>query len=210
MIPAFEAGGMGSSPHARGKHGGDLRIAGGSRLIPACAGKTPKPCGSRSQQTAHPRMRGENESTYCLFAAWSGSSPHARGKRPSQYQKCAPLGLIPACTGKTAGVVEKTPRPGAHPRMRGENGIRSSRLLRARGSSPHARGKPARAKAAEAMRGSSPHARGKLLKAGGASMIGWLIPACAGKTLFAVETYRVGWAHPRMRGENCGVGAEGR
>ena len=91
---------------------------------------------------------------------------------------------------------------GAHPRMRGENGIRSSRLLRARGSSPHARGKPARAKAAEAMRGSSPHARGKLLKAGGASMIGWLIPACAGKTLKACITSTQNGAHPRMRGEN--------
>ena len=71
---------------------------------------------------------------------------------------------------------------GAHPRMRGENGIRSSRLLRARGSSPHA--------------------RGKLLKAGGASMIGWLIPACAGKTLKACITSTQNGAHPRMRGEN--------
>ena len=41
MIPAFEAGGMGSSPHARGKPWrGDVQAV-TTGLIPACAGKTP-------------------------------------------------------------------------------------------------------------------------------------------------------------------------
>ena len=52
--------GMGSSPLTRGKPGGPLGGAGGRRLIPAHAGKTPRNPASRSPKSAHPRSRGEN------------------------------------------------------------------------------------------------------------------------------------------------------
>ena len=54
------AGAFGSSPLTRGKlHGHDVASL-GSRLIPAHAGKTRRPCRPFSPTRAHPRSRGEN------------------------------------------------------------------------------------------------------------------------------------------------------
>ena len=72
----------GSSPHARGKPNG-LRLRVQSlRLIPACAGKTATNEIDNCVFQAHPRMRGENTMVPATAAIVSGSSPHARGKRP--------------------------------------------------------------------------------------------------------------------------------
>ena len=52
-------------------------------------------------------------------------------------------------------------------------------------------------------RGSSPHARGKPSAFGIQSTSRGLIPACAGKTIKTSRVKIVSRAHPRMRGENC-------
>ena len=71
---------QGSSPHARGKDKLELPVFVGTRIIPACAGKSQCNSASHPMMKDHPRMRGEkckgahNESTKL------GSSPHARGK----------------------------------------------------------------------------------------------------------------------------------
>ena len=94
----------------------------------------------------------------------------------------APGGLIPACAGKTSGILTFKPYSGAHPRMRGENAWSARVDTLGAGSSPHARGKPQI----------------------GADIIGatGLIPACAGKTVIWDAVHRGAKAHPRMRGEN--------
>ena len=51
---------VGSSPHARGKPLGGVRMPLGGGLIPACAGKTLMRLLSKVACGAHPRMRGEN------------------------------------------------------------------------------------------------------------------------------------------------------
>ena len=178
----------GSSPHARGKHGGDLRIAGGSRLIPACAGKTRWRFTYRRWLKAHPRMRGENTKTMRFTFTADGSSPHARGKRIHILLVRSMVRLIPACAGKTSQPISKVCTAGAHPRMHGENSRGCRKNAPSGGSSPHARGKPRFASAVPWIRR--------------------LIPACAGKT-HARDVEPVGTgAHPRMRGENTPLKTE--
>ena len=133
-------------------------------------------------ERAHPRSRGENESSGYFLGALSGSSPLTRGKPPSSIRSENILGLIPAHAGKTG-----TPSAGscgrwAHPRSRGENLSTYQACVGRAGSSPLTRGKrPPR----------SPR--------GG---VCGLIPAHAGKTCRLTLWPPARRAHPRSRGEN--------
>ena len=131
----------GSSPLARGKHGGHEVRRQRRRLIPARAGKTPtarSPCCSPS---AHPRSRGENGAALAAGCLYTGSSPLARGK-PLQGRAEEGLGgLIPARAGKTDTRESWTCLLRAHPRSRGENYERKTGQPITSGSSPLARGK---------------------------------------------------------------------
>ena len=90
--------------------------------------------------------------------------------------------LIPAHAGKTASTCTARLPGRAHPRSRGENGIRSRHASAIQGSSPLTRGKP---RVITGQRESS-----------------GLIPAHAGKT--SRSRFAALWrgAHPRSRGEN--------
>ena len=74
---------LGSSPRGRGKPRFVSQTIGGTRLIPARAGKTAlsPPMGWNS--TAHPRAGGENDWLRVWFAGTPGSSPRGRGKQHS-------------------------------------------------------------------------------------------------------------------------------
>ncbi len=185
----------GSSPHARGarhRRGGARRRGG---LIPACAGSTQWGITQVRSPRAHPRMRGEHQTSSQSSVTHVGSSPHARGAPLERGHDHVPEGLIPSCAGSTPS---SDPRPAtlsAHPRMRGEHASLWTVITWVTGSSPHARGAPPVVKAAGAGEG--------------------LIPACAGSTLDAAPVPLVAVAHPRMRGEHttspaaypCGVGS---
>ena len=174
--------GRGPSPHARGKRTGKSQGWRPLRTIPACAGKTGSGPRSRSVSRDHPRMRGENLETPSGNPITSGPSPHARGKRILDSAISARLGTIPACAGKTVGLIAVAFGVADHPRMRGENTDWICPDTRKWGPSPHARGKPPRSC--------------------GSPRRGGTIPACAGKTI-AKGDYKRGRAdHPRMRGEN--------
>ncbi len=152
-----------------------------------------------------------------------GSSPHARGARPTALAAFHSTGLIPACAGSTVRAQSAHGRAWAHPRMRGEHVPRAGRCTACEGSSPHARG----ARRGSARRisarwahprmrgehgpagsgktytaGSSPHARGALSCGEAVSVEDGLIPACAGSTPTRSTTRAPGRAHPRMRGEH--------
>ena len=95
-------------------------------------------------------------------------------------------GLIPAHAGKTAYPARPPAKRGAHPRSRGENPPRKTRIPTSSGSSPLTRGK----------------------RCGWycVRVVGGLIPAHAGKTT-ACEPMRITQAaHPRSRGENMFLG----
>ena len=183
------------------------RAASQWRFIPACAGNatsshadrsvvgsSPRARGTRERSeklrepAVHPRVRGERRDRLTILG--SGSSPRARGTRgrrlggePRFIPACAgnachaatgAMRFIPACAGNAAGAGLNPGRP-VHPRVRGEHGRRVPGTLD--GSSPRARGTPARDY--QPRIGSSPRARGTPAKA----IARWsvrFIPACAG------------------------------
>ena len=79
--------------------------AGRGRLIPACAGKTPWADSMFSAIWAHPRVCGENGEGPLIAGDVAGSSPRVRGKRMPFSTLSEDAGLIPACAGKTNGVI---------------------------------------------------------------------------------------------------------
>ena len=172
----------GSSPRVRGKrfHAHDDYPA--SRLIPACAGKTGRGRSFVHPLRAHPRVCGENITISLRASIHRGSSPRVRGKPALDPHQAGAGRLIPACAGKTEQVVFCRIRPGAHPRVCGENAPPRSSSARASGSSPRVRGKRRR----------RPPCRTRVR----------LIPACAGKTGRTRARKRGSRAHPRVCGEN--------
>ena len=99
--------GAGSSPRVRGKPIRSFTASRTLRLIPACAGKTLFSGRPGIQAAAHPRVCGENARVSVCGTVGVGSSPRVRGKRNYPSEEFMPLGLIPACAGKTS----RTPKP---------------------------------------------------------------------------------------------------
>ena len=130
----------GSSPLARGLHGAVgwcvLRL----RIIPARAGFTPAAHGAVRSGPDHPRSRGVYFIVLDLSVGASGSSPLARGLRRRMRKGRSNIGIIPARAGFTMhkDTVECILRD--HPRSRGVYVQAVLGPLRARGSSPLARG----------------------------------------------------------------------
>ena len=114
---------LGSSPLTRGKLVDAVAGTVGEGLIPAHAGKTSGRASRVSTRRAHPRSRGENDSTAHALARLRGSSPLTRGKPRARSVAGWRRGLIPAHAGKTRVFGEYNVFDGAHPRSRGENGL---------------------------------------------------------------------------------------
>ena len=134
-------GTAGSSPRGRGKRQQDVTVQDLEGLIPAWAGKTFSPAASISAARAHPRVGGENTACSAGRAHVMGSSPRGRGKRDNTQQFFPHFGLIPAWAGKTKRAVSRGILARAHPRVGGENTVKSSPTSSLRGSSPRGRGK---------------------------------------------------------------------
>ena len=173
---------LGSSPLARGTHGGERALERGAGLIPARAGNTRCRHSSGSFAGAHPRSRGEHAISLSSPGSRMGSSPLARGTPLPMSPKMSETGLIPARAGNTYQPLVWPPTNGAHPRSRGEHLVQNTPLRLSWGSSPLARGTQPR-------RAPHRHLRG-------------LIPARAGNTRRARKESVCYWAHPRSRGEH--------
>ena len=113
-----------------------------------------------------------------------GFIPAHAGKQLVTAYNTRTGGLIPAHAGKTAGRRQRTSRPRAHPRSRGEN----TTVGTMPGAGP----------------GSSPLTRGKHILARFGCEDAGLIPAHAGKTAQQAHKSCAPRAHPRSRGENAG------
>ena len=172
----------GSSPRVRGKRVHSQKFIKAVRLIPACAGKTPRRRARRRPGGAHPRVCGENMSLGRYPHGGPGSSPRVRGKHLPSALPHRPVRLIPACAGKTRLDAHPSSSRRAHPRVCGEN------------VSPR--------RAACARTGSSPRVRGKRRRCPAARQRPGLIPACAGKTCSRARAPSRASAHPRVCGEN--------
>ena len=219
-----DAKSSGSSPHARGTLNNRGLQPLQRRLIPACAGNTPRASPGVSSPGAHPRMRGEHTTLYDSEALTPGSSPHARGTRLVWRCGGARGGLIPACAGNTGGGGDGCINvAGSSPHARGTLGPAgrsrtAQRLIPACAGNtvnqpleltqfwahPRMRGEHDASTVIDvASSGSSPHARGTLHPARHRRYLVGLIPACAGNTTTRFIACRTRWAHPRMRGEHC-------
>ena len=92
---------VGSSPLARGTLAGADGVAGGARFIPAGAGNTRLAGRTGGRGPVHPRWRGEHKASVYLQSGLNGSSPLARGTRPSFFRVHTLGRFIPAGAGNT-------------------------------------------------------------------------------------------------------------
>ena len=120
--PAFNEFAYGSPPHARGRPSFLSKRRRTTRITPACAGKTYKPCECDEGHFGSPphargrhllkRLsgRGRRITPACAgktgFLRWgvvegAGSPPHARGRRMHVRERHHTMGITPACAGKT-------------------------------------------------------------------------------------------------------------
>ena len=152
------------------------------RITPACAGKTLNKIRVIWSKKDHPRLRGENYQNSRWNDINQGSPPLARGKQRNGIAGGIQPGITPACAGKTLFRGKNRVRSQDHPRLRGENVIRTRVSYSVAGSPPLARGKP-----------------DFLHRSVGRTRI---TPACAGKTPSRLKGCSGLKDHPRLRGEN--------
>ncbi len=109
---------------------------------------------------AHPRSRGADPVAVALVNAALGSSPLARGGPQRARSVGSVQGLIPARAGRTLDRSRALAFRWAHPRSRGADPFEQGRDLSMVGSSPLARGGPARGSPAGRRSGAHPRSRG--------------------------------------------------
>ena len=174
----------GSSPLARGLRPGLLGGRAGRWIIPARAGFTDDELDRRLNERDHPRSRGVYPGRHAQGHDEDGSSPLARGLLRGRVPGGAAVRIIPARAGFTQHHLGHVEHQRDHPRSRGVYSRSSSGRARAGGSSPLARGLPARPVLARAHRG--------------------IIPARAGFTSRRSGGPTPAEDHPRSRGVYCG------
>ena len=154
-----------------------------------------------------------------------GSSPLSRGILVSGRRRCGRGRIIPALAGNTPTSVRDAPRPGDHPRSRGEYKACTALARRSQGSSPLSRGIPLLGVEQPPPTGDHPRSRGEYAASRGCGgdrigssplsrgihdgcpffgSAGGIIPALAGNTAEAVERGGDKSDHPRSRGEYFG------
>ena len=172
----------GSSPQARGTRLALWWPVVRYRFIPAGAGNTDDPARFFPSHAVHPRRRGEHPVTKHGRQRICGSSPQARGTHTTSLWITRKIRFIPAGAGNTrcpSGTL--FPQP-VHPRRRGEHPGAHVEVYALNGSSPQARGTPARGDAGE--------------------RIDRFIPAGAGNTAWDHSGSLTLPVHPRRRGEH--------
>ena len=131
----------GSPPRVRGKRifrHVDLLA---DRITPACAGKTVAYGKNQGSFKDHPRVCGENVEFYENLKPDEGSPPRVRGKLSILFYSIFPVGITPACAGKTNSDGHGITWNKDHPRVCGENENYRQTETVARGSPPRVRGK---------------------------------------------------------------------
>ena len=147
-VYGFTAGapgkGNGSSPLARGLRGTATLGNGGTGIIPARAGFTPRGRGRRRLPRDHPRSRGVYERNALNSPVQGGSSPLARGLRSRSGLRAPSSRIIPARAGFTMTIMSPGRSSADHPRSRGVYQTVDELAINELGSSPLARGLPPR------------------------------------------------------------------
>ena len=173
---------LGSPPRVREKLSPTLAHSIKSRITPACAGKTEILTIHSTFKRDHPRVCGKNSGVGLSGCCVSGSPPRVREKLKQRTDTIEPIGITPACAGKTLVLVRSLPKYRDHPRVCGKNQWESYTAKTERGSPPRVREKP------NAFLNSSCDTG--------------ITPACAGKTLSQLQGGMMEQDHPRVCGKN--------
>ena len=139
--PAFQTFDQGSPPHVRGRGKAYRACLPLSRITPACAGKSHQEGLVRGCGGDHPRMCGEEGLRVCAELRNIGSPPHVRGRARSRFHLQPPLGITPACAGKSRPAHCRAAGAEDHPRMCGEETPTLLAYWASWGSPPHVRGR---------------------------------------------------------------------
>ncbi len=131
---------VGSSPRARGTLVFPVRPRKVCRFIPARAGNARLPASREQVFAVHPRARGERQERLYDGVRTVGSSPRARGTRPTNRPEFRYCRFIPARAGNALPPGASSAPDTVHPRARGERGARATCTRSTDGSSPRARG----------------------------------------------------------------------
>ncbi len=115
----------GSPPPTRGKLRNNNAPTLYIRITPAYAGKTTVKISQGWNVKDHPRLRGENKQCQRSGADCRGSPPPTRGKPRPDNGTVAVLRITPAYAGKTLHSQVARSIDGDHPRLRGENPVRT-------------------------------------------------------------------------------------
>ena len=126
-------------------------------------------------------MRGEQPFPFLPSGHLVGSPPLARGTVLLPQSFLPAWGITPACAGNSSYSGRSRNAFWDHPRLRGEQFVRSKQSSRVMGSPPLARGTGATC---------SPYC----VPCG-------ITPACAGNSLLPFHIAHHSWDHPRLRGE---------
>ena len=152
-----------------------------SGITPACAGKRVRQHRRAGGKRDHPRVCGEKGSRYREIIRSMGSPPRVRGKDAVLFYMADPVGITPACAGKSRFQSRPRPVAGDHPRVCGEKAVSVFiRLLHT---------------------GSPPRVRGKVVPVVAPVVVPGITPACAGKRTSPAGRRTVSWDHPRVCGE---------
>ena len=170
----------GSSPLTRGGRATLRTLIASIGLIPAYAGRTPRPLRRGRHAGAHPRLRGADSCLQPHYMPPRGSSPLTRGGQILRDVDNLSAGLIPAYAGRTSVEIPVSRLVGAHPRLRGADPHPGLYDSCGWGSSPLTRGGHREYR--------QPHAHHGL------------IPAYAGRTAITSHWQAAPRAHPRLRG----------
>ena len=177
--------------------------------LPVTPSRKPRTCGEKMMKA------GSN-------CAMLGSPPRMRGKVGNRPGGQLPVGITPACAGKSLPLRHSTVTGRDHPRMCGEKAIRDCVMKTVKGSPPHVRGKAEqcnrrnnqpgitptyagksfwRCKARRRCRDHPPHMRGKVHSSLLVHHHTGITPAYAGKRGFEMLMRKWCGDHPRVCGE---------
>ena len=176
----------GSSPRVRGTVSSANALMIVNRFIPACAGNSLQGASCHRCGSVHPRVCGEQSCRASERAASDGSSPRVRGTDTERTDITERYRFIPACAGNRPPLYARITHSPVHPRVCGEQLLRSGQL--------------------HVSSGSSPRVRGTAIDVVERPSSSRFIPACAGNRYEWESHYTTPPVHPRVCGEQSAAG----
>ena len=112
---------VGSPPRVREELTGKPYATEDGGITPACAGRTDMPIKEITYAQDHPRVCGKNGNSQRTARRIGGSPPRVREELFEITPHFRPLGITPACAGRTKPMQQCGDRSGDHPRVCGKN-----------------------------------------------------------------------------------------